>query len=82
MKVTVGVVPTQLVSLTGQTTPVLQNLGPGIIYFDHDPAVTAATGLRLGVGDTYEFPRDLVVAGGLLYAVADVDTDLRILVVG
>jgi len=61
---------------------VLQKLGPGVIYLDHDPAATTASGLRLAVGDTYEFPRDLALAGGMLYAVADMDIDLRILVLG
>ena len=44
--------------------------------------MTTASGLCLAVGDTDEFPRDLAMPGGMLYAVADMDTDLRILVVG
>ena len=46
MKVTVGVVPAQLVSLIEQTTPVLHNLGPGVIYLGHQGNHLSASGSK------------------------------------
>lgn len=64
-------------------TPVVQNLGPGNLYVDHDPAVTATTGFKLVPNSVYEWPHDLGQATGVIYAIADaVSTDVRILVVG
>lgn len=58
----------------------LQNLGPGALYFDFASNVTATTGLKLDVGGAFELPR--VSAETKLYAVADqAATDLRYLVV-
>lgn len=64
-------------------SPVIQNLGPGNLYFDFDAAVSASTGFKLEVGMVYEFPRDLSLAGPKLYFIADAaNTDVRMLVVG
>lgn len=81
-KLTVGVTPVEL-PLTGTTTPVIQNLGPGTVYFDADSEVAAETGLEVPVGGGYEFPRDLNLGEGVIYLVAtEVGTDVRYLAVG
>lgn len=82
MQQTVGVAAARL-NAPSSSSPVLQNLGPGIVYVDHDSGVSEDTGFKLVVNAVYEFPRDLGVGGGNLWVVADAaDTDLRILVVG
>ena len=82
MNLTVGVTPVALPE-GNEATPVIQNLGPGIVYFDSDATVTVATGIRLGVGSAYEFPRDLGLGGGKLYLVSTLAaTDVRYLAVG
>jgi len=82
MNLTVGTTAVSL-GLDSQSTPVIQNLGPGVVYMDNTEDVTTATGLRLAVGDTYEFFRDLNQAGGEIFLVSDTaGTDVRIMVVG
>lgn len=82
MQITVGTAATRLV-IPGSNAPVIQNLGPGNLYVDHDSTVTTATGLKLAVGDVYEFPRDLNQGTGECWLVADAaNTDVRYLVVG
>lgn len=82
MKVTVGTTPMPL-GVDSSGTPILQNLGPGTIYFDGIADVSANSGIRLGVGDLYEFARDLSMSSGAIYVVSSAaDTDLRVLVVG
>jgi len=82
MKITVGTTPVSL-GLDSDSTPVVQNLGPGVVYMDSTEDVTTATGLKLNVGDTYEFFRDLNQAGGEIFLVSDqAATDVRVMVVG
>lgn len=82
MKVVVGTEPVHL-PIPADSTPIVQNLGPGVLYLDHDPEVSVDTGLKVPVDTGYEFARDLSQGGGQVYAVADADdTDVRILVVG
>lgn len=82
MRVLVGTSVTSL-PIRSEVTPVIQNLGPGVLYIDADPAVSATSGFVLDVGSVYEYPRDLAVAAGAVYAVASqANTDVRILVVG
>jgi hypothetical protein len=82
MKVTVGTTAMKL-PVNGSATPVLQNLGPGVLYLDNSPAVDTSTGFQLPAGAVYEFPRDLGAGGGAIYVVASAaNTDLRVLVVG
>lgn len=82
MQIIVGTTALRL-DLDSASTPVVQNLGPGALYMDNDPNVTVSTGLKLNVGDVYEFLRDLNQAGGDMWLVADAaNTDVRILVVG
>jgi hypothetical protein len=61
----------------------LQNLGPGLVYFDNDPDVSIETGIQMSVGAVYEFPRDVSIGGGLVWLVADQDDcDVRSMRVG
>jgi hypothetical protein len=78
-----------MVGLTPEVLPihdaivVLQNLGPGSIYFDTESDVTTATGMKLVVDDAYETPVSTVGVGGNLFLVADQDnTDVRYMAVG
>jgi hypothetical protein len=58
----------------------VQNLGPGNLFVDRDPAVTAATGLKLTVGQTAEFLRSAGNGGGEVWVIADqAATDVRVL---
>ena len=77
------VVGTAVVRLTveGASSPVLQNLGGGTIYIDHDPAVTAATGMKVAVGATFSFLEPISEDGGAVYLVSDAaGTDVRYMV--
>lgn len=54
---------------------VLQNLGPGDVYFDFDGAVTTGTGVKIAAGGGYELPR---ASARPLWVVSDqAGTDLR-----
>lgn len=82
MQISVGTTSVRLPVET-TATPVVQNLGPGNLYVDHDSAVSAATGFKLVPNSVYEWPHDLSQATGDIYMVADAaSTDVRILVVG
>lgn len=82
MKIAVGTTPVQL-PYKGHVTPMVQNLGPGVVYFDNDPNVSATTGIQMQVGAVYEFPGDLSGGGGLVWLVANSGTcDVRIMRVG
>lgn len=82
MMMTVGTVPVQ-VPVTGRQQPLIQNLGPGVIYFDSDPSVSATTGIKMDVGVVYEFPTDISEGVGALWLVADqAGCDLRWMQVG
>jgi hypothetical protein len=82
MKQTVGTTAVKL-PVSASQTPVIQNLGPGIVYLDGAGTVAAGTGLKLPVGAVYEVPRDLSSGSGELWLVADAaSTDVRFLVVG
>lgn len=83
MKVTVGASEPVALDLPGTATPVIQNLGPGDLYFDADPEVSTDTGIRIPVNGGYEFPRDLNLGEGSIYLIAsERNTDVRYLVVG
>lgn len=82
MQVTVGTTVTPL-GFGGGDTPLIQNLGPGTVYMGRDDTVTVGNGVRLGVGDAYEFPSDLGASGSsTVYLVSDAaGTDVRYMVV-
>ncbi len=82
MKITVGTTPVKL-PYAGRVTPMIQNLGPGNVYFDSDQNVSSATGVMLNPGAVYESPRDISIGGGTVYLVADTaGCDVRTLRVG
>lgn len=80
-KITVGTAA-QALDYGGTQRPIVQNLGPGKVEIDRDPDLTFGTGIRLEVGDAYEF----VVGVGAstdpdpLYVIADTaGTDVRVM---
>lgn len=77
MKLTVGATPVQL-PYKGNVTPLLQNLGPGKVYFDNSPTVTTSTGIEMVVGAVYEWPGDLGGGGGIVWLVSDGTSDVRV----
>ena len=82
MKLTVGTAPVEL-PLGVTTTPVIQNLGPGTVYFDGSNEVTTGTGIQVPLNGSYEFPRDLGLGGGTIWLVStEAATDVRYLAVG
>jgi hypothetical protein len=82
VQATVGTTAVRL-ALPPNATPVVQNLGPGTLYFDTGNDVTVATGIRLPVGAVFEFVRDLSAVGGDLWLIADAaNTNVRYLAVG
>jgi hypothetical protein len=68
---------------TGTMQPIIQNLGPGVLYVGNLPTNLTTTGLYLPAGAVYEFPATLVEGGGKVYIQADVAScDVRIINVG
>lgn len=67
--------------LSGHQTPVIQNLGPDPVYLGGSE-VTIGNGLQLATDAAYEFPSDLNLGFGNVWAVSAGVSDLRILVVG
>lgn len=55
MRILVGTTSTQVAS-NGRIRPVVQNLGPGVVYIDTDGDVDSTSGLQIPVGAVYEFP--------------------------
>lgn len=55
MKILVGAAPVALPS-SGRTRWLVQNLGPGKVYFDTEEPASTGTGIEIGVGAVYEFP--------------------------
>lgn len=67
------------VETIGLGRPLIQNLGPGVLYVDLDEGVAVGTGLRVAVDAMVELP----ALRGVLYGVADAaSTDVRLLDVG
>jgi len=79
VKLTVGTTP---VRLPVHGAPVIQNLGPGVLYMDASETVDVNTGIRIPVGQAYEFTRTLEVSSGALFLVATQTTDVRCMEVG
>ena len=80
MKLLVGTTPVRL-SVNG--APVVQNLGPGVLYMDVGSDVSQSTGIQIPVNQAYEFVKRIGLASGSLYLVAtQSNTDVRILEVG
>lgn len=68
---------------TGTTQPIIQNLGPGVLYVGTSSANLTTTGIYLPAGAVYEFPAPLVEGGNAVWIQAGVDQcDVRIINVG
>ena len=74
MQQTIGTTSTTLVS-KGQPV-VIQNLGPGTIYFDFETEATVEDGFKLNVNELYETPGG---AAKMPFSVisTEADTDIR-----
>lgn len=75
-------VTTSAVSLPFGTgaRPLLQNLGPGNVYFANNSSVSTNYGFKLSPGMGYEFPDDMNRYGGWeeVWVISDGTADLRI----
>lgn len=68
---------------TATMQPIIQNLGPGILYVGQTSSNLATEGLQLPVGAVYEFPKNLVDGTGEVWVLATGATcDVRIINVG
>lgn len=82
MKQVVGITVVNL-DLPRSARPVIQNLGPGVLYLDSDPDVTVNSGLQLPVGAVYEFLMPLAGSDAGLSLISSLaNTDVRILLNG
>jgi hypothetical protein len=69
--------------LDGTVRPIIQNLGPGTLYFGPFQNNLLTEGLVLPAGKAYEFPATLVEGSDSLWLQAGTDScDLRIILVG
>ncbi len=68
--------------IRGAHSPIVQNLGPGVLYVGNSPQVTAATGLQIPVGGGFEFQREFDAAEerSLWLIASQAGTDVRTLV--
>lgn len=67
----------------GTQQPIIQNLGPGILYVGTSSTDLTTNGLRLPVGAVYEFPTVLNEGAGNVWVQADIEQcDVRIINVG
>lgn len=80
--VSVGTAAVNVTDIVARGKPIIQNLGPGNVYFDSQPGVTAASGVKLVVGATYEFAEMLGDETGLSLIADAANTDVRIIVMG
>lgn len=68
---------------TGNSQPIIQNLGPGNLYIGTTGDNLQTTGLYLPAGAVYEFPAVVNEGAGQVWVEADApDTDVRIINVG
>ena len=79
--ITVGATDVVEFDMAGMTNPVIQNLGPGVVYFGIEPDVDDDTGVQLAVGAAYEFRR-VFGDGDVIYLISSQSaTSVRTLVV-
>ena len=70
-------------TLSKTSRPIIQNLGPGTLYFNTSGANVIDTGIKMEPLAVYEFPTTLVEGPGAVWFQAETDTcDIRILNVG
>jgi hypothetical protein len=67
----------------GTNQPIIQNLGPGILYVGNVESNLTTEGLQLPVGAVYEFPEVVIEGPGAIWIQAsDANCDVRILNIG
>lgn len=68
---------------TGTQRPIVQNLGPGVLYIGSKSTTLLTEGIQVPVNAAYELPATMVEGAGRLYAQASGDDcDVRTLNVG
>jgi hypothetical protein len=68
---------------SGSQQPIIQNLGPGVLYIGSNGTDLENTGLYLPAGAIYEYPATLVNGAGSVWLLATLDTvDVRIINIG
>jgi hypothetical protein len=68
---------------TGTNQPIVQNLGPGVLYVGTTSSNLTTEGLYLPAGAVYEFPTVVVEGPGAIWLQADIAScDVRIINVG
>jgi hypothetical protein len=78
--ISVGTTPVKLSAAVGRAKVIIQNLGPGTLYFDLDAAVAPETGIKIPADSGYEFYSSLGDTGDL-YLVSSATSDVRYLAV-
>lgn len=81
---------TQMAALTNPSAPfglssrpIVQNLGPGILWLGTGSTDLANLGIKLPVNAVYELPAELAQGPGKIYLLAtDANCDVRIINVG
>lgn len=68
---------------TGTQQPIIQNLGPGVLYVGTSNSNLTTQGLYLPSGAVYEFPENVVEGPGAIWLQADGgNCDVRIVNIG
>ena len=81
MQIIVGTT-VQTVSAQGRGRPFIQNLGPGTVYFDSEPTVSATSGAKLAPDSAYEFIGAASEETGISLIADAAGTDVRIVWMG
>lgn len=79
--ITVGTGTPVAVDLSNLLHPVIQNLGPGVVYLDATADVTANTGVKIDVNVAYEFLRTFNQGGKIYLIASQANTSVRTLAV-
>jgi hypothetical protein len=65
----------------GRARPIIQNLGPGNIFFDTEGSVTPEGGLKLVPEAIYEFPT-MGTLDDIWIVASEANTEVRVVAVG
>ena len=72
-----------LKAFNGDSRPIVQNLGPGVLFLGTSATGLATKGIELPEAAVYELPAELVSGAGKVYILAvDDSCDVRIINVG
>lgn len=80
MQIILGTTP-HAIGDADRTRLLIQNLGPGIVYFNTEEEVTTTNGFQIAVNGAYEFPTPSALDTVSIVASAP-DTDVRVLRIG